>query len=477
VCNPSLLDARLIIARLVVARLQNSATFSETSHETGHETDHETGHKTDQLNRTIKLPMISRTISATFFALIPFFLFAQLPSGAVALYPLNNSANDISGNGYDGTLTSTTGAANRFATSGGATGFTAGTSTGTFPVGLVTAMQNDFSIGYWFNSTMTAPGSTQWYGGTALIDAEVCGGTSDWGTALINGGGIAFGIGNPDITIFSPSTGYNDGNWHFVTATRNAAAGTITLYIDGTQVATTSGTATTARTAPTLIGLGRNVCAATGVYTGSLDDAIAYARELTPTEVTNLYNYYNGIALPLTWLSFTGHASAGQAILEWQVANMTDNDHFEIDRSTDGVTFSQIGAQPTASTTPIQGIQVYHYTDLNPAPGQNFYRIREVDLDGRYSYSSIIVVDPAIASTAIRLQTNPVRNVLTVVNPGRQTIDRLRILDLSGRIVLDQAINSANTTVTANIFSLQSGYYLLRLSSATMISTLPFIKL
>src|ERR1700742_1986433 len=109
--------------------------------------------------------MISKTVTAIFFALLPFFLFAQLPSGAIALYPLNNSTNDVSGNGYNGTLPATISTANRFATAGTSTGFTAGTSTGTFPGSLVTAMQNDFSIGYWFNTTMTAPSSTQWFGG------------------------------------------------------------------------------------------------------------------------------------------------------------------------------------------------------------------------------------------------------------------------------------------------------------------------
>jgi hypothetical protein len=421
--------------------------------------------------------MISKTVAAIFFAFLPFCLFAQLPSGAIALYPLNTSANDVSGNGFDGTLTSTSSTTNRFASVGSATGFTAGTSTGTFPGSLVTAMQDDFSIGYWFKTTMTAPSSTQWYGGTALVDAEVCGGTTDWGTALINGGAVAFGIGNPDITIISPATGYNDGNWHFVTATRAAAAGTVSLYVDGAQVATTAGTATTARTAPTLIGLGRNVCAASGVYTGSLDDAIAYSRVLTSTEVNNLYNFYNGIPLPLTWLSFMGQVTAGQAILEWHVGDETGNDHFEIDHSTDGVHFSEIGRLSNGNNNHIQGIQKYQFTDPNPAPGQNFYRIKQVDIDGRYSYSSVVEVNVSSAPAAIRLQTNPVRNALTLVNPGRQLINRLQILDLTGRVILDQTLNSSDLWITADVQAIQPGYYLLRYRSATVMSAIAFIKL
>jgi len=421
--------------------------------------------------------MVIKTIAATFLAVLPFFLFAQLPSGAIALYPLNNSANDVSGNGYNGTLSATSSASNRFTTAGSSTGFTAGTSTGTLPGSLVTAMQNDFTIGYWFNTTMTAASSTQWYGGSALVDAEVCGGTSDWGTALINGGAVAFGIGNPDITIISPATGYNDGNWHFVTATRDAAAGTITLYIDGAQVATSSGTATTARTAPTLIGLGRNVCVATGAYTGDLDDAIAYSRALTSTEVSNLYTYYNGTPLPLTWLSFTGETSAGNVLLKWQVNHVTGNDRFEIERSANGADFHQIGVLSGKGNSYTQGIQTYQFTDPNPWHGQNFYRVKQVDIDGHYSYSTVLGVDVSSVPTTIQLQSNPVRSTITLLNPGQQMISRLQVLDLSGRIMLDQAPNSRNSQITADVHAIQPGYYLLRYGSATTMSTIAFIKL
>jgi hypothetical protein len=422
--------------------------------------------------------MIAKTFAPFFLFLLPLLSFAQLPAGSIAQYPLNNTANDISGNGYNGTLTATTNATNRFGAGNSATGFTAGTSTGTFPAALVTAMQDDFSIGYWFNTTMTAPSSSQWFGGAALVDAEVCGATSDWGTALINGGAVAFGIGNPDLTITSPLAGYNDGNWHFVTATRAEAAGTITLYIDGTQVATTSGTSTASRTAPPLIGLGRNPCAATGVYTGSLDDMIAYSRTLSATEVSNLYNYYSGIAPPLTWLSFSGRPNEGRVLLQWQVGDVVDNDHFEIDRSTDAVNFSPIGIVPyNADGIANPGIQTFQYTDPNPVKGRNFYRIKQVDADNRFSFSRIIEVDAASIPTGVQLQTNPVRSSVILLDPGQARIGRIQVVDLSGRIIADEAPNSTNASISVNVAQLQPGYYFLRISANQTTTTLPFIKL
>ena len=407
----------------------------------------------------------------------PLAALAQLPAGSVALYPFNNSAADVSGNGFNGTLTATTADINRFGTSGSATAFILGTSTGTLPSGLVTALANDFTVGYWVKTTMVAPSSTQWYGGSALVDAEVCGGTSDWGTALINGGQIAFGIGNPDITIISPLS-YNDGAWHFVTATRAAAAGVITLFVDGSQVATISGTSTAARTAPPLIGLGRNPCAAGGVFTGSLDDIIAYNSTLTPTQVSNLYSFYSSIALPIHWGSFTGQVKTGAVYLTWTTENSSGDARFKVERSAPGGAFSSIGEVSAAEGTPAAaGSAIYGFVDTHPASGDNDYRIEGIDADGNSSWTSVLDLRVSPASTGIRLLQNPVADELTLVNSGGIAINRLQVLDVAGRVVLDQAPQSSNTLVGLPTAGLKSGYYFLRVGESGTMVTLAFVKL
>jgi hypothetical protein len=408
----------------------------------------------------------------------PLTLVAQPPAGAVALYPLdNNTGNDIGGSGYNATLTSTTATTNRFGTSNSAISFTAGSSTGTLPQGLVTAMQNDFTIAYWFKTTMTAPTSTNWYSGSAMVDAEVCGAVQDFGTALISGGKVAMGIGNPDITIISTSS-YNDGAWHFVTGTRQASAGVITLYVDGTQVATASGTATTARTSPTFIGLGRNDCSATAVYTGNLDDIIAYGRALSSTEVGNLYTYYSATPLPLKWLSFTGQVSGDKVDLQWQTADVVNNDHFEIERSTDGNSYNAIGSLPNKTDQPnSSGGGSYHFTDNAPLKGVDLYRIRQVDIDGKYSFSTTVAVTVMPPAQGLYLQTNPVRNVVTLVNPQQKMIRSLQVVDASGRVLATITCNSSNSLISENAGGLNPGYYFLRVSMGDSMTTLRFIKL
>jgi hypothetical protein len=407
----------------------------------------------------------------------PFALPAQLPAGFVALYPFNNSANDVSGNGNNGTLVSTAADVNRFGTAGSATAFIATTSSGSLPSGLVTLLANDFSVGYWVKSTMNAPSSTQWYGGAALVDAEVCGVTSDWGTALINGGQIAFGLGNPDITIISPLS-YNDGNWHFITATRASAAGVITLYVDGSQVATTSGTGTAPRVAPSIIGLGRNDCVATGAFTGSLDDMIAYNSTLTPTQVSNLYTFYSSIALPIRWGSFTGLVKSGSVYLSWTVENSSTDVRFEIQRSVPDGAFSDIGEVAAGDGTGAAGgSTMYSFVDAHPSVGSNEYRIEGVDAEGNSSWTSILQLSVTRASGEIRLLQNPVTDELSLVNPGAIAINRLQVIDVAGRVLEDQAPQSGNSLVGLNTSNLKAGYYFLRIGESGAVVTIPFTKL
>ena len=228
----------------------------------------------------------------------PLCLFAQLSDNIVGKYLLNNSAADISGNEYSGTLNATTAETDRFGVAGAATGFIKKVSSGTLPLALVTALSNDFSLGYWFNTTLAAEIGIQWYHGNAMVDAEVCGGTTDWGTAMIDGGKVCFGIGPNDITIKSANN-YNDGNWHFVKITRDKIAATIKLYVDGISVASSTGITTESLGCTHLCWTGQEPLYPNPMYTGMLDDIVAYNTVLSNTEVTSLYNYYSATTLPL----------------------------------------------------------------------------------------------------------------------------------------------------------------------------------
>lgn len=411
-----------------------------------------------------------KSLFAALLICFPFISIAQPPPGHIAHYMLDNDLTDNGGNSYNGTLTSASGTTNRFGDANKATAFVQGSSTGQLPVGLQTAIQNSFSLSFWFRSSMTASSSSQWYGGNALVDAEMCGGTADWGTALVDGGKVCFGIGNPDITIKS-SLDYNDGNWHFVTANRDHVAGSITLYVDGAQVATTAGTSTSARVAPTSIGIGRNPCAATPQYTGSLDEIIIYDRALTGSETTNLYNFSVSTTLPLSWVSFSGKAKENSVTLNWEVANMVNNDYFEIEYAANGQSFTKAA---TVSSNAV--LSNYSYTLNNLANGNYQFRIKQVDIDKKYAYSKIIALAVNGSHSSMSIFRNPARNELVIMNPAMETVQQLIITDISGKRVQAKNTNAGTTAIKTTIAGLKNGYYQVTLVTQKSSITLPFIK-
>ncbi|MBC7949570.1 MAG: T9SS type A sorting domain-containing protein [Chitinophagaceae bacterium] len=421
--------------------------------------------------------MKNLTLLAFLLLTTRFFSLAQLPVGFIAKYELPNTAVDNGGNNYNGTLTSTTGTTDRFGTVNAATNFTTA-GTGTLPVALVTATQNNFTFGFWFKTTQVAGFDGQWYGGRALVDAEVCGETFDWGFALIDGGAVAFGIGLPDITIKSPLTNYNNNAWHFVTGTRNATGGIIILYIDGVQVATSAGTTTSALNAPTSIRLGSNPCAPAGVYVGALDDMVVYDRALSAAEVTSLYNHLNALTLPLQWLSFTGELQGNKVELIWEVDHVVNNDRFEIEHSLNGNQFSTRAVVPEgAGIVQNAGRHVYRYSDLNVAKGNHSYRIKQIDEDGKSTFSKTIQVNVGANLTALALKANPVNNELLIQNSELALLLRLQVLDVNGKVLIDHRVQSTDAVVRLDVRKLKPGYYLLKVNTKEGFSSLPWIKL
>ncbi|MCB1133165.1 MAG: LamG domain-containing protein, partial [Verrucomicrobiae bacterium] len=196
------------------------------------------------------------------------------PDPPAAWYRFENDGADSSGNGNDGTLAGDTSFVS------GRIGFAAGFDGAGDHSVVPRSVEETFSIDLWMKTTTPGPGTSQWYQGTGLVDAEVAGATTDFGVALI-GGQVVFGIGQPDTTIIS-TTDVTDGRWHHVAAQRNAVTGEISLHVDGRLEA--SGTASTAaRTAPPAIRIGGRQTGG-NAFTGRLDEVRLHDRLLIDSD-------------------------------------------------------------------------------------------------------------------------------------------------------------------------------------------------
>lgn len=110
------------------------------------------------------------------------------------------------------------------------------------------------------------------------------------------------------------------------------------------------------------------------------------------------------------WLYWLPIKEGQSARLNWTVAAEENNDYFIISRSSNGNDFTQIGTVPSAVMT--NGKYVYY--DRNPLTGRNFYRLEQVDKDGKKVQSG--VRDLVFEKDAIQIivSPNPVKDVLKV---------------------------------------------------------------
>jgi hypothetical protein len=163
-------------------------------------------------------------------------------------------------------------------------------------------------------------------------------------------------------------------------------------------------------------------------------------------------------AFPIILSSFTYQVITKAVQLKWQTASESNNNYFDIERSNDGITFQTIGKVKGAGTSNTP--KNYTFTDNNPG-FINHYRLRQVDLDNKYSYSQILFAKVSRANP-LKLTTNLVRSNLQVqINLEQNMIGSISVYDLSGREILK--LNGKTGTQNLNVSGLSRGKYLLRL--------------
>ncbi|TPE45160.1 T9SS type A sorting domain-containing protein [Pontibacter mangrovi] len=154
--------------------------------------------------------------------------------------------------------------------------------------------------------------------------------------------------------------------------------------------------------------------------------------------------------LPVELATFTGKATQSGISLEWETASETNNSHFEVERSTDGVAFEQL-ARVEGHGNSITAIR-YTYLDKHPLPGLSYYRLRQVDFDGQYEFSKIISVKAQERSGTLQVEVwpNPCQSgdcALNISTAEANQPVRVQLRDLTGRVVFEQSFLNDDTPI------------------------------
>jgi hypothetical protein len=182
----------------------------------------------------------------------------------------------------------------------------------------------------------------------------------------------------------------------------------------------------------------------------------------------------DGIPFPVEFLTFTGQRSAAQSMLSWETMREVNHAYFQVERATTGAPdqWQAVGQVRNQQPTP-QG-QVYDFVDQLPMEVQSqpdlYYRLRQVDLDGTFSFSSTLVLRaPMVRVEPLLLYPNPAYEMVTLRLPASAAGQPIRVelISADGKRCYVQALDAQSNGVHTLPLMVAEGIYALRIQSET----------
>jgi len=180
---------------------------------------------------------------------------------------------------------------------------------------------------------------------------------------------------------------------------------------------------------------------------------------------------------PLTLLNFTAQKVNKVNKLTWTTTQELNTLKFVIEQSKDGRTFTQLGEVAASGNTSTE--RTYTYSHNQPSKGYNYYRIKMVDNDNRFTYSPVRSLQN-LGINEISSYPNPVKGMMQVaVNADKSDVATIQITDMSGKTVYTKVYNVAegenNFSIDAAAFT--SGNYILKVQLSGEVVVKKFSKL
>ncbi len=178
-----------------------------------------------------------------------------------------------------------------------------------------------------------------------------------------------------------------------------------------------------------------------------------------------------GSVLPVKMLYFEATNNGKQSELTWKTASEENNAYFIIEHSTNGIDFTEIGNVKGNGTTNIA--QTYHFTHQQPIFGNNYYRLRQVDFDGKYELSEIRIARLYTGATIFAVSPNPVQNDNINIRMLHEIASdaTVELFDITGKLVLRKNMNGEQSVFSLDTKNLAKSMYLLKITTDTQAQT------
>lgn len=187
------------------------------------------------------------------------------------------------------------------------------------------------------------------------------------------------------------------------------------------------------------------------------------------THGSGMWSASIGGTLPVRFTEFTGSLVNNSSLLKWTTATENNNKGFEIERSYDGISFKKIGFIAGSGNSTV--LHNYTFLDKDIAQDDNYYRLRQVDLDGNSTFSGIILINDKLANfSTLKVLQNPFRGYLDLQLPQRQSKQLvIHLYDMGGRVIYNQILSSDQTKLRLNFDgkNFNSGIYILQVSDGS----------
>lgn len=234
------------------------------------------------------------------------------------------------------------------------------------------------------------------------------------------------------------------------------------------------------RMGSTSVDIARSICLGsnnsiytTGIFRGTVDfdqtSGIFNLSTNSPT-VSGLFIHKMtpNFATPIELLAFEGQNEGNFNHLKWITASEINNDYFDLERSADGINFETIGKIKGAGNSSSK--LEYDFDDALPIQGVNYYRLKQVDFDGKFVYSQTIEIDNHAEFAYFQnLFPNPSNGKFSFdfVSPKDSRL-QVNISDMSGRVMYSNIQNTQQGTssIGVDISNLPSGIYTLSIFDA-----------